>query len=1001
MIKYPWYNVFCIKDFFVLGRVVNMENNISAVQQTIRAITWSKQKRPILPQILAIIFCSSITIIDIISGYRFLSFSIGNVTFTFAHFLPMLLFGIMGYLDGMIFLIVQFFAYGIFAFDESYLSFITMLMCAAIYFISRGRWILSWKKFWISVILMSVMYGNLWVPIAFDLMYGKIMIPTMREEVCYFFAALPESALALMIVREVFVKLDDKYKSKVYMGQFYTKFYEEDVMPSGLDRSSKLGKQVTIGLLIDLLVIIIATIVLNSVMWGNYATELTALEDKGNPTQVIISMILMLLSVVVPVVIISYYVLQKMTIQPISRLTEYIKGYSETIDTTREEYTDSLEAVKPVTKDEIWELYSSTGRLVTDTTNYIKRLRKEQQLEEDLEMEKAANEAKSQFLSNMSHEIRTPINAVLGFDEMIIRETQERGTLKYATDIKTASENLLQIINDILDLSRIESGRLEIEDRKFDFSEMLNGLISMADVQASNKGLQLMTHINPDMPSFLRGDEMRIRQCALNILSNAVKYTEEGSVTLNVDYETIDSHTIEVTIEVTDTGIGIKKEDLDRIFTPYERLEDGLERHIQGTGLGLDIVRRILDKMGSKLEVRSIYGEGSTFFFSLRVPVEGWEPLGDVFKRYEETKLEMNRYHESFQAPKAHILVIDDTNMNLMVIRGLLKRTRIQIDTADSGREALQMICRESYDMIFIDHKMPGMDGIETLHAMNELEDNQNQDTIKVALTANAISGAREEYIGAGFDDYLSKPIDMDKLEKMLIHYLPKEYIILEGDEDYVEFAEEGANYQDPSGSDEDEVDLSEFDDLQGIDIKAALKNCDQIEILRAALHEFYVTIEKKSEDIERFFDERDYRNYTIAVHALKGNARLIGAGKLSSDAAYLEQCGNEENEAAIVEETPKLLEFYRSYLEKLAPIGKRDNIDEENLQDISESEFKGALRDMRELIGVFDYDNALSIMRMLEQYKIPEQYKDHWGRIRQLMGAVDLDGLMEELKEE
>lgn len=978
-----------------------MENNISAVQQTIRAITWSKQKRPVHSQVMAILVCSVFTIIDIASGYHFLAFSVGSATITFAHFLPMLLFGIMGYLDGMIFLIIQFFAFGIFAFEESYLSFITMLMCAAIYFISRGRWLLSWKKIAISTVFMSLMYGNFWLPIAFSLMKGEIMIPSIKEEICYFFAAMPELLIALTLARIFFLKLDDKYKNMVYMGQFYTKFYKEEVMPSGLDRRSKLGKQVTIGLTIDLLVIIIATIVLNGVVWGNYATQMAMRDHGGNPTQVIISMILMLLSLVVPIVIISYYVFQQMTIQPIFRLTEYIKGYSETIDSTREEYTESLEAVKPGTTDEIWELYCSTGRLVTDTTNYIKRLRKEQQLEEDLEMEKAANEAKSQFLSNMSHEIRTPINAVLGFDEMIIRETRERGTLKYATDIKTAGETLLQLINDILDLSRIESGRLEIEDRKFDLSEMLNGLISMADVQASNKGLQLMTHINPDIPSFLRGDEMRVRQCAMNILSNAVKYTEEGTVTLNVDYLTIDSHTIELTIQVTDTGIGIKKEDLERIFTPYERLEEGLERHIQGTGLGLDIVRRILEKMGSRLEVRSIYGEGSTFFFTLRIPVEGWEPLGDVFKRYEETKLEMNRYHESFQAPDARILVIDDTNMNLMVIRGLLNRTRIQIDTADSGREALQMICREQYDMIFIDHKMPGMDGIETLHAMDALEGSLNKDTIKVALTANAISGAREEYIGVGFDDYLSKPIDMDKLEKMLIHYIPKDLIVMEGDEGYVAFVEEGANYQDVEQTGEEEVDLSEFDDLQGIDIKVALKNCDQVDILREALYEFYVTIEKKSEDIQRFADNKDYRNYTIAVHALKGNARLVGAGKLSSDAAYLEQCGNEENEVVIMEETPKLLEFYRSYLEKLAPIGKRDTINEENLQDISESEFLGALRDMRELVGVFDYDNALSIMRMLEQYRIPEKYKDYWGRIKQLMAAVDLDGLMEELKEE
>ena len=404
----------------------------------------------------------------------------------------------------------------------------------------------------------------------------------------------------------------------------------------------------------------------------------------------------------------------------------------------------------------------------TEHYRYLNELREQRRIADE------ANKAKSAFLANMSHEIRTPINAILGMDEMILRESTEQETISYASDIESAGKTLLSIINDILDISKIEEGKMEIFLERYDLSSLVGDLINMTRPRAEGKGLRFEVRVDENIPHLLLGDEVRIRQCALNFLSNSVKYTEDGSVTLRVGYEKLDESKIMLKFSVSDTGIGMKEEDMDRLFTPFARIEEKRNRNIQGTGLGMSITNQLLELMGSHPDVKSVYGEGSTFSFSVEQPVIDWEPIGPIAKRYGAVTPRKS-YREMFHAPEAHILVVDDTPMNLTVIQGLLKRTRIQIDTAVMGKEALTMVANQRYDVIFIDHMMPEMDGIETLHELKKLPG--TGDIPCIALTANTVSGAREMYLDAGFSDYLAKPVDGRRLEKLLLEYLPPEKV--------------------------------------------------------------------------------------------------------------------------------------------------------------------------------------------------------------------------------
>ena len=592
----------------------------------------------------------------------------------------------------------------------------------------------------------------------------------------------------------------------------------------------------------------------------------------------------------------------------------------------------------------------------------------------------AANKAKSNFLSNMSHEIRTPINAILGMNEMILREENNPAILEYAENIRTAGNTLLGIVNDILDFSKIEAGKMEIIPVEYALSSLLNDLVNMIQARADKKGLAFHINAAKNLPSELYGDEIRIKQIVTNILTNAVKYTEEGSVTLTVNFTKIDDNRIKLFFGVKDTGIGIKPEDIKKLYSAFERIEEKRNRSIEGTGLGMNITRRLLNMMGSDLNVQSVYGEGSEFSFELEQPVINWHELGDFEESLRNALSQRKKYQEKFTAPNAKILVVDDTVMNLAVVKGLLKQTKIQIDTADSGYECLGLVTKNKYDIIFLDHRMPGIDGIETLQRMKNLPNNLNQETPVISLTANAISGARQQYIEAGFQDYLTKPIDSEKLEAMIIEYLPPEKLQTV-DENFV--AEEKL-----------EESLPEW--LKNVDclnVEDGLKNCGSVESYLDALKVFAQFVISGAKEIANFYKESDWKNYTTKVHALKSSARIIGANELSERAKRLEDAGNSGYINEIERDTDGLLELYIGFDEKLKPLFPA----EENNADkplIDENSLAEAYETLQDAAANFDYDTASFVIESLEDYKIPDGELEKFSKIKSAISKPDWEEL-------
>ncbi|MBO4748854.1 MAG: response regulator, partial [Lachnospiraceae bacterium] len=410
-----------------------------------------------------------------------------------------------------------------------------------------------------------------------------------------------------------------------------------------------------------------------------------------------------------------------------------------------------------------------------ETPDYRKLIKTLEELEKARQDAQKANQVKSDFLANMSHEIRTPINAVLGFDEMILRESKDEAVLEYATNIKTSGRNLLSIVNDILDLSKIEAGKMEIILAEYDTVSMLSELLNMIAPRARDKGLSLKYEIDEKLPRKLVGDDVRISQVLANLLTNAVKYTQKGEVTLQVVVEEMAGDHVVLAFAVRDTGIGIKEEHREKLFSEFGRVEEAKTHKLEGTGLGLPISAKCLNLMGSKMEMESTYGVGSNFHFVLEQGVADGTPVGDFEAARLAEDTEMPVFHEDFTARDAHVLVVDDVEMNLKVFKGLLKKSGLQIDTALSGRDAIAMIHQNKYDCIFMDHQMPEMDGIETLAKLREDPEALMEGVPVIALTANAIAGARETYLSQGFSDYLSKPIDGFALSAMLHKWLPKE----------------------------------------------------------------------------------------------------------------------------------------------------------------------------------------------------------------------------------
>ena len=485
-----------------------------------------------------------------------------------------------------------------------------------------------------------------------------------------------------------------------------------------------------------------------------------------------------------------------------------------------------------------------------------------------------ANQAKSDFLANMSHEIRTPINAVIGMNEMILRECEDKNVLDYATNIESASRNLLAIINDILDFSKIESGKMEIYENSYLLSELIQDVISMVEMRVKKKDLLFEVSVEESLPRELYGDDIRIRQIMINLLSNAVKYTPKGSVRFSVSgVADAADDSIMLRIAVEDTGIGIRPEEMRALFNGFQRLDLEKNRNIEGTGLGLAITHNLATLMDGRIEVNSVYGEGSVFTAYLKQKIVDETPVGKLLDETQSGKGTEYKYEQILTAPEAKILVVDDNEMNLLVVRKLLHNTQIQITEAMGGAQALELMRQNRYDVIFLDHMMPDMDGIETLKRAKAMEDNESKDAPMIALTANAISGMREMYLSEGFDDYISKPINGRLLEEKLAKYLPQ---------DIISFRQYVA---------EAEIVPPEAGEL--IDFARGLKYCaDNVEMYKEIIKMFCNSHDAKYDELEKLYEKKDWNKYTISIHALKSNALNIGAGRLAEKCLELESAG-------------------------------------------------------------------------------------------------------------
>lgn len=579
----------------------------------------------------------------------------------------------------------------------------------------------------------------------------------------------------------------------------------------------------------------------------------------------------------------------------------------------------------------------------------------------DMEREKQqallASESKGRFLANMSHEIRTPIHAVLGMDDMILRESREPSIREYALDIKNAGQTLLSLINDILDISKIESGKLEIIPVKYDVSSLIYDVMNMMKMKAADKGLELKLSVNPQIPSRLWGDDVRIRQILVNLMSNAVKYTETGSVTLEVDVA-VKGDVAELIFRVEDTGIGIREEDIDKLCQEFERIEEERNRKVEGTGLGMNITTKLLERMGSRLRVESVYGEGSIFSFTLEQKIVSHEPIGNLEERIK-SQAEEYSYEALFAAPEARVLIVDDNAVNRRVFVKLLKETQIHVDEASGGEECLELVKKQAYDLIFLDHMMPDMDGIMVLHHMREMTDYPCEETPVIALTANAVTGAREMYLREGFEDFLAKPVNSEKLERMILDMLPEEKVI-RGER------KEGTGN---SAADEGEEELS-LPELEGIDWKYAGLYCPDREILKDTLNQFYELIETEAKKLEQAEAIHQFR---IQVHSMKNSAAMIGAVSLAGVARILEYAARDGKISQIENITPAFLQEWMKMKEILKPV-VRVKSQSEATRKVDAEQIGELLRILRRAMEEMDVDTADEMVKQLGEFDYPEE---------------------------
>lgn len=577
-----------------------------------------------------------------------------------------------------------------------------------------------------------------------------------------------------------------------------------------------------------------------------------------------------------------------------------------------------------------------------------------------------ADQAKSDFLASMSHEIRTPINSIIGMNEMIIREATTTDVKKYAHDVKNAATMLLSLVNDILDSSKIASGKLNIVPVQYALPDMLMDLYNMTYMRAKQKNLEMIFDVDPELPSGYIGDDIRIRQVLINLLTNAIKYSDQGTVTLTVSGK-VEQNEARLHFSVKDTGRGIRKEHMARIFSRFDRGAEEGNRHIEGTGLGLNVSAQLLELMESKMQIESQVGVGSEFSFELKQPVVDGSPVG-AFRERLLSRVEEEEYDASFVAPEARILVVDDNEMNLRVFSNLLKDTKVQITKATSGMQCVDLVRNHHYDIIFLDHMMPEMDGVETLKRMDGILDNACKDTPVIMLTANAVAGAREQYIAMGFQDFLAKPIFSDQLEAMLRKYLPRNLV---------------QKSTPPLTNCHGQCKESKVPELEEFDYEYAMAVWKNEDSLYIAMQDFYESIPKVKETLTALEDgisgEEVLQEYKMHLHTLKGTSAMVGALLLSKLCRIMEVAAQEQKTERIQSLHPILMEELDKHRQRLAVVApKKSKGTSQEIRDVLEM--------LREALEREDYTMADFLVKQLEMFEIDENLE---GTMTRLFDAV------------
>ncbi len=608
----------------------------------------------------------------------------------------------------------------------------------------------------------------------------------------------------------------------------------------------------------------------------------------------------------------------------------------------------------------------------TEEQEYNKRLL---ELKEQAE---EANKAKTMFLANMSHEIRTPMNAIMGTIEMILRENTSEAVENHANSIKNAGNILISIINDILDFSKIESGKMNVNDINYKPGFLIKDITDSIRPKLEEKGIMFEIHVKETLPKILHGDETHVRQVFTNLLTNAVKYTQRGYVAMNVDWELQNGLAL-LRVSVEDTGCGISEEHLKTLFNSFERADMIKNRTIEGTGLGLAITKRLIENMGGSISVKSTYGEGSIFSFYFYQGIVDYAHTGDYNVLTEKEEEELKSNNESFIAPMAKVLAVDDNVTNIKVIRGILSMYQIRVDTATSGKECLEKLEKNHYHLILMDQMMPIMDGIETTQKIREIPDKEVRNVPIIALTANAIRGAREMFLENGFQDYISKPMDISILEKILRKYLPTEFIHL-------------VDKKNPK------ISLGKPIVIPQVDVQAGIENYGNsrqryIQILRY----IYDDGEEQIVRMKKQVRENRYDDYLFEVHALKGLAKGIGAMKLSETARTQEMAAREKNYNVITEGADHLFEQYRMLLANIKFVFQDNGIaltEEVKMQDVelTPSEYTAQLLSMMGSLDMLEQQEAEKKVNAMLSFRMEESKRSTLEDVKRCIKNFDYD---------